>query len=1246
MKKKPLYRVRPKGYIKHRSIVNDNVLLIGGGQEIAASLTRYFQIIGLGKLSSSHYLNIYVPAARRGKARSADVSGNNNPNILYDIQELEKWNKSAFFNSRATLYSYVGTHPYELNARECEPAISLCSLKGLHYNFLNGEDLAKLEKDTYSYISLLNIVEKLKAKEVIKGFSWNNIKAVGNEGEARGSYLYLFNLQSGNRLFWRALSDKVFSLESMKNRYFVFYWLSCGDSLKEKDEYEHKDRLWAYSRLVRDFLMNHGAASEIDLNGDFKLLYELVANGITNGQGRAALTPKKMLLKVFSNTKASLNKLYGPKFPAEKIFWGQAQSDSNALDYYLVDKSKFCPSFAGFKRDMNVKTIRCINDAHKIIRETEEIIRQFPGVQISKKPIKEYYYGLGSLHWWLRFCSTMTACIKALVHYYDSGSSLKILFVDDNPSEDYQEKLSILAIWFPGTNIYMTKDWKPLITNPSIDTPVEVFELNGGRLIKLGDSKTIRELNTDFIALDLDFDGQPIGFELLRKLRHELKTKEEHSNLIAFSRYSDPANIRLALSSGALFYIPKGDFVQLIPNIYKLRKSLSGYKQKYGIYENWNLLSRLDPVKIAELKSIRIYGQAYDYEKGKSMDSPWMDGHESSDEYRWIKKLPKAELHCHIGPCLGWDVLHQTSLLVLAEKYKKDVEFSPLKVSKIIDFLIPIVNDPYINEWADSPSKLKKRSTRSYFIPKNKYALNSTMQFIIENYGKEMERAQIPVECALLSPNDSLLESQYALIHDVFQPDDYFVKKQELRRMNVSYDEVMLLFIVLLYIKGTKVRLKKNEISIAEINKSTTDHLLGQENVLKEFLCQAKYYDSEIDTEVFDHKRMMGDLNNVSITELIKKNIESVAFYDWDDERLLKRMMSAHSRKRCISNERNLATYLRGCEYGGSAHLQTRAAIYRAIKYIINDYAIKDNIRYLELRCAVDGYNKFGLIGSSPEEQVNNEVALECLIKGINHFKNDSKKHGINIHINLILTGKRHKSVRELQANMKLAASKGAGYSVLPEKKSSAYFSDEIESNLVSFDLCGLEKGHRPSKYRNEFKELKRKCFPITIHAGEEDDAEAIWEAVYELNSQRIGHGLTLRHNAKLLDMLRERHITIELCPISNVLTNRLFKFPSYTDGNYDDSTWKNDQPSSYPLRQYFDETLDVTINTDDPAISDSCLTEEYLVASRLTNKGLTKWEILRLIKNSFKGAAIPKVYKRKLMDEIDEEIFEILLKE
>ena len=335
------------------------------------------------------------------------------------------------------------------------------------------------------------------------------------------------------------------------------------------------------------------------------------------------------------------------------------------------------------------------------------------------------------------------------------------------------------------------------------------------------------------------------------------------------------------------------------------------------------------------------------------------------------------------------------------------------------------------------------------------------------------------------------------------------------------------------------------------------------------------------------------------------------------------------------------------------------------ISYIVNRYAILDNIKYLELRCAVDGYSKLGL--QSKEE------AIEALFRGFNEYSkralHDNRK---KIQINIIVTAKRHKTTKEFEENVSLALRYRYGLDLSDTqrekgKEKTVNFNNSNlisffgkKTRVVSFDLAGLEKGNRPSKFYHQFFPLLQECFPITIHAGEEDNYESIWEAIYLVQSQRIGHGLTLRKKEVLLNIVRERHVTIELCPISNILTNDKFRFninEKFKDvlGSKQVSfkqeeeqmsdIWYKEDERAYPLRQYLDNNLDVTINTDNPFISDSNMTKEYIVGASLIG-GLSKWEILRLIKNSFRGAAISKTEKRKLMNEIDEEIYEFLLNE
>ncbi|HBH32938.1 MAG TPA: adenosine deaminase, partial [Desulfofustis sp.] len=86
------------------------------------------------------------------------------------------------------------------------------------------------------------------------------------------------------------------------------------------------------------------------------------------------------------------------------------------------------------------------------------------------------------------------------------------------------------------------------------------------------------------------------------------------------------------------------------------------------------------------------------------------------------------------------------------------------------------------------------------------------------------------------------------------------------------------------------------------------------------------------------------------------------------------------------------------------------------------------------------------------------------------------------------------------------------------------------------------------------------------------------------------------------------------------------------------------DKGDEYPLKKYLDFGLAVTVNTDNRGISRTTMSRELLQAAKLSPQGLSRWEILRLIKNSFKAAFLPKDEKDRLLKEVDRQIFSLIL--
>lgn len=83
----------------------------------------------------------------------------------------------------------------------------------------------------------------------------------------------------------------------------------------------------------------------------------------------------------------------------------------------------------------------------------------------------------------------------------------------------------------------------------------------------------------------------------------------------------------------------------------------------------------------------------------------------------------------------------------------------------------------------------------------------------------------------------------------------------------------------------------------------------------------------------------------------------------------------------------------------------------------------------------------------------------------------------------------------------------------------------KLDGFVVGLDLAGKESAIAPKELATHFSRAFEKCLPITIHAGEGEPAERIWEAAYHLHPDRIGHGLTLHNHKQLMERFRDRDI-------------------------------------------------------------------------------------------------------------------------
>ncbi len=304
---------------------------------------------------------------------------------------------------------------------------------------------------------------------------------------------------------------------------------------------------------------------------------------------------------------------------------------------------------------------------------------------------------------------------------------------------------------------------------------------------------------------------------------------------------------------------------------------------------------------------------------------------------------------------------------------------------------------------------------------------------------------------------------------------------------------------------------------------------------------------------------------------------------------------------------KTLKDYMKLGDFGGSLLLQTEISLRKAIEEIVK-YMNKENIKYIEIRCSPLNYIK----GNLNENQV-----LEILIE---EADKQIKKHNNNFLINFIIIGTRHGKIDTINKHVELCYN--------------FYNNDSVwKSRVCGFDLAGDEENFPPNYFKENFRKLHEKLCPITIHAGEITNSQSIWEALYELHANRIGHGLKLFEHNEMIEYIRDYKTALEMCPSSNTQTNKFDIFPNQQSKNI------------YPLLKYLNLGIKVTVNTDNTGISQTSMSNELWKAGSLTPNGLSLWNILRIIKNGFKAAFLPAPLKMELLRKIDKEIFEMFLK-
>jgi adenosine deaminase len=174
------------------------------------------------------------------------------------------------------------------------------------------------------------------------------------------------------------------------------------------------------------------------------------------------------------------------------------------------------------------------------------------------------------------------------------------------------------------------------------------------------------------------------------------------------------------------------------------------------------------------------------------------------------------------------------------------------------------------------------------------------------------------------------------------------------------------------------------------------------------------------------------------------------------------------------------------------------------------------------------------------------------------------------------------------------------------------------DRGVVALGLGGNEATAPAAPFAPWFQRIKAAGLASAPHAGEIAGPASVWSAMRDLQADRIGHGVRSIEDPHLLAVLHDRQIPLEVNPTSNVCLGVYCSLEQH--------------PFLHLLRM----GLCVTVNSDDPPLFNTTLTQEY---QRLADTfGLGEADVQRLALNAVRSTFLPAEEKRRMEEEFMEQ--------
>lgn len=283
--------------------------------------------------------------------------------------------------------------------------------------------------------------------------------------------------------------------------------------------------------------------------------------------------------------------------------------------------------------------------------------------------------------------------------------------------------------------------------------------------------------------------------------------------------------------------------------------------------------------------------------------------------------------------------------------------------------------------------------------------------------------------------------------------------------------------------------------------------------------------------------------------------------------------------------ERDLVAYLERFDVT-TAVMQTEESLERIAFELMED-AARENVWYMEVRYAPILSQKRGL-------------SLRQVVDAIDRGLKRGQAAWPRTQAQQIICGLRHFEPERAVRMAALAVEyKGRG--------------------VLAFDLAGAEKDNPAKRFNEAFALVRHANLNVTVHAGEAFGPESIHQALHWAGADRIGHGVRLGEDPDLLQYVIDHRIPLEMCPTSNVQTGAV------------------ESVEAHPLKEYYEQGVRVTVNTDNRLMSGTTMTDELALCVDRLDFSLD--DVKKVILNGFKSSFLHYQQRKALIGEAIEEL-------